>query len=117
MDGSQAPAPAHATHVPCRFVVTQHRQAVQVQDPAQLAGFLELLIGTAGRWDFILGAAQVGGTAGQRQPGLAPLLSVPALPQAAPFRAAGFAEQLEEVGREVAAQASSYDEVEEAAAG
>lgn len=32
----------------CRFVVTQHRQAVSVQDPAQLARFLELLIGTAG---------------------------------------------------------------------
>jgi hypothetical protein len=28
--------------------VTQHRQAVSVQDPVKLAGFLELLIGTAG---------------------------------------------------------------------
>ncbi len=32
----------------CRFVVTQHRQAVAVQDPVQLSRFLELLIGTAG---------------------------------------------------------------------
>ncbi|GAB4817139.1 hypothetical protein N2152v2_004185 [Parachlorella kessleri] len=30
-----------------RMVVTQHRQAVNVQDPVKLAGFLELLIGTA----------------------------------------------------------------------
>lgn len=35
-------------HLACRFIVTQNRQAVQVQEPAQLASFLELLIGTAG---------------------------------------------------------------------
>ena len=34
--------------LPRRFVVTQHRQAVQVAEPAQLARFLELLVGTAG---------------------------------------------------------------------
>lgn len=33
---------------PCRFIVTQHRQTVNVQDPARLASFLELLIGTSG---------------------------------------------------------------------
>lgn len=31
--------------------MTQHRQAVDVQDPAKLARFLELLIGTAGYED------------------------------------------------------------------
>ena len=30
------------------MIVTQHRQAVNVRDPVKLAGFLELLIGTAG---------------------------------------------------------------------
>ncbi|PRW44928.1 nuclear condensin complex subunit isoform A [Chlorella sorokiniana] len=55
-----------------RFVVTQHRQAVSVQDPAQLARFLELLIGTA-----------------------------------------GFEEQLEALGKEVATQAAAYDQAEE----
>lgn len=39
--------------------MTQHRQAVAVQDPAALARFLELLIGTAGGcWDW--GQRQIG---------------------------------------------------------
>lgn len=53
-------------------MVTQHRQAVQVAEPAALARFLELLIGTA-----------------------------------------ALGEQLAELEREAAAQASAYDEEEE----
>ena len=43
-------SPPRSHHVLClpRFVVTQHRQAVAVADPVQLAHFLELLIGTSG---------------------------------------------------------------------
>ncbi|KAI3436873.1 hypothetical protein D9Q98_006283 [Chlorella vulgaris] len=58
------------------FVVTQQRQAVQVQDPAALAAFLELLIGTQ-----------------------------------------GLEQEAAAVGREAAAVAAQYDEVEEGLAG
>ena len=41
-----------------RLVVTQHRQAVAVQDPVRLARFLELLIGSAGYEERLGEAAQ-----------------------------------------------------------
>lgn len=56
--------------------MTQQRQAVQVQDPAALAAFLELLIGTQ-----------------------------------------GLEQEAAAVGREAAAVAAQYDEVEEGLAG
>lgn len=53
------PALLHHTrpYLRCRMVVMQHRQAVAVQDPAELARYLELLIGTAGPRGCCLGLA------------------------------------------------------------
>jgi hypothetical protein len=42
------PVPNATRPLACRFVVTQNRQAVQVEDPKRLLQYIELLLGTSG---------------------------------------------------------------------
>ena len=95
--------------------MTQHRQAVAVGDPAHLAGYVEMLVGTAGERGGDLQACCVWCEAGDDVCGLssAQCAAAAALPRPPCPAPAGLEKQLEEVGREAAAQAAAYDEAEE----